>query len=332
MNSVFIIPTGVGADIGGHAGDANPAARLIGSVCDTIILHPNVVNACDINEMPSNALYVDGHGLDEFLAGDIGLESVRSNKVLVAINQSPEPKRHAAVINAISACRVTLGVDAEVAILKEPLILKTSFTAEGLATGTVEGTDAAIAQLAARNFDALALITEIKTSREIATYYINYGGVNPWGVVESLACQPLSKAFRRPVAHAPIDSGHFDNIDVICDPRMSAELVSVAYLFCVVKGLQKAPRWTTDKAKGLWIKDIDLLVSPDMQYGLPHKLCQIHDIPILVVEENKTVLPPANGPCIRVKNYWEAAGWIASQNAGIDPASVRRPLKPTKIQ
>ena len=332
MNIVFIVPTGVGAEIGGHAGDANPAAKLIGSVCDNIILHPNVVNACDINEMPSNALYVDGHGLNEFLSGNIGFKSVKSNKVLVAINQSPKLKLHAAIINAVSACRVTLGVNAEIIILKEPLILKSGFTNQGLATGTVEGTDSAITQLTVHNFDALALITEIETPKEVALNYMKHGGVNPWGTVESLACQPISKAFKCPVAHAPIDSGHFDNTEIICDPRMSAEFVSVAYLFCIIKGLQKAPKWTTNKSKGLWIKDIDLLVSPDMQFGIPHKYCLEHKIPILVIEENKTILPSANEPCVKVKNYLEAAGWITSQNAGIDPDSVRRPFKPTHIQ
>lgn len=32
MNIVLIIPTGVGCEIGGHAGDANPVAKLMGGV------------------------------------------------------------------------------------------------------------------------------------------------------------------------------------------------------------------------------------------------------------------------------------------------------------
>ena len=45
FNTVLLIPTGVGAEIGGHAGDAGPVARLLAEVCDTVVLHPNVVNA-----------------------------------------------------------------------------------------------------------------------------------------------------------------------------------------------------------------------------------------------------------------------------------------------
>ena len=60
FNIVLLVPTGVGAEIGGHAGDAGPVARLLASACDTLITHPNVVNASDINELPDNGLYVEG--------------------------------------------------------------------------------------------------------------------------------------------------------------------------------------------------------------------------------------------------------------------------------
>ena len=52
----MIIPTGYGAKLGGHSGDATPVAKLLGSIADNLILHPNVVNASDINELPENGL------------------------------------------------------------------------------------------------------------------------------------------------------------------------------------------------------------------------------------------------------------------------------------
>jgi len=57
FNVVMIVPAGIGAEIGGHA---NAAARLLGWTYDRLIFHPNVVNACDSNEMPENSLYVEG--------------------------------------------------------------------------------------------------------------------------------------------------------------------------------------------------------------------------------------------------------------------------------
>ena len=60
FNAVLLVPTGIGAVIGGHAGDAGPVARLMAKACDTLVTHPNVVNASDVNELPENGLYVEG--------------------------------------------------------------------------------------------------------------------------------------------------------------------------------------------------------------------------------------------------------------------------------
>ena len=75
FNVVMLIPTGIGADLGGHAGDAGPVARLLAEVSDTVVLHPNVVNASDINEMPTNSLYVEGSVVTRLLMGTAGLPS-----------------------------------------------------------------------------------------------------------------------------------------------------------------------------------------------------------------------------------------------------------------
>ena len=70
FNVVMLVPTGIGAEVGGHAGDATPAATLLASVCDTLITHPNVLNASGHNPDPtkrvirrrqSNFTVDDGH-------------------------------------------------------------------------------------------------------------------------------------------------------------------------------------------------------------------------------------------------------------------------------
>ena len=86
MNIVLIVPTGIGAQIGGHAGDANPVCKLLASLSDTLVTHPNVVNASDINEMPDNVFYVEGSMLDRFLAGEFCLKQPLQNKILVVAN------------------------------------------------------------------------------------------------------------------------------------------------------------------------------------------------------------------------------------------------------
>ena len=84
----MLVPTGIGAAIGGHAGDATPVARLLASICDRLVTHPNVVNASDINELPENGLYVEGSVISRLLMGTAGLQPVRSNRVL-GVDQLP---------------------------------------------------------------------------------------------------------------------------------------------------------------------------------------------------------------------------------------------------
>ena len=78
FNVCFIIPTGIGCEIGGHAGDGTVALKLIASSCNKVITHPNTVNASDINELPVNAFYVEGSHLTQLLMGNIGPKRSKS--------------------------------------------------------------------------------------------------------------------------------------------------------------------------------------------------------------------------------------------------------------
>ena len=110
FNAVMLVPTGIGAAIGGHAGDATPVARMLAAVCDTLITHPNVVNASDINEMPANSLYVEGSVVCRLLMGTAGLQAVRSNRVLVLIDSHPNPLFTDLAVNAVNAAHASYGL------------------------------------------------------------------------------------------------------------------------------------------------------------------------------------------------------------------------------
>lgn len=328
MNVVMIIPTGIGCEIGGHAGDATPAARLLGSVCDKLILHPNVVNASDINEMPE-CLYVEGSLIDRFLEGKIELKEVKSNRILVVVNSPVKPE----TVNAVSASRATLGIDARIVELKTPLQMIGEITKEG-AGGKIYGVDELVRQVEQYRFDALAVASEIEVSEEVSEYYWKNGGVNPWGGIEAIASRDIAQQLNKPVAHAPIEperereklaSGWYD---FVCDPRIAPEIISECYLHCVLKGLHKAPRI----GKGLSVKDIDVMVSPEC-WGRPHEACTKVDMPIIVVRENTTIYKRVAFPdnIIFVENYLEAAGVIAAMKEGICLSSLRRPLPYTEI-
>jgi len=327
MNVVMIIPTGIGAEIGGHAGDGNAVARLLGGACDNLILHPNVVNASDINEMPSNSLYVEGSMLDRFLRGEIELQRVMSNKVLVAVNKPVKNE----TINAVSAARVTLGLDAEIIELKTPLEMYAKIALNGTADGSVYGWKELIIQVKSYNFDALAITTQITYDKDIALNYLRNGGVNPWGAVEAKVSKLISNAINKPVAHAPTETDIPEMLSFteVVDPRMAAEVVSNCYLHCVLKGLHKAPRI----GKGISVNDIHCLVTPINCVGPPHKACLAAGIPIIAVRENKTVCnDPMPDEFIVVENYLEAVGVLIAMKVGTSIESVHRPIEKTRVR
>ena len=45
----MIVPTGIGASIGGFAGDALPVARALSNVVDCLITHPNVLHLTSLS-------------------------------------------------------------------------------------------------------------------------------------------------------------------------------------------------------------------------------------------------------------------------------------------
>jgi len=329
MIGVLIIPTGIGAEIGGHAGDGNPVAKLIASCCDKLITHPNVVNASDINEMTENTLYVEGSILDRFLEGKIELEETKSNKILVAAN-SPITND---TINAVSAARATIGIDAEIVELEIPLEMESSFE-HNKATGEVTGWKELIKQVQEYKFDALAIHTPINVDREVLLNYYKHGGLNPLGGVEAKASKLIANELNKPVAHAPLEDVTMEDqelyyiYDRIIDPRIAPEAISNCYLHSVLKGLFKAPRI----GKGLSVKDVDFLITPMNCVGRPHRACLDRNIPVIAVKENKTLLnDKMPDEFILVENYLEAAGMIQAMKTGISPKSVHRPLPYTTI-
>ena len=79
--AMVIVPTGIGAAIGGYAGDALPVARAFTAVADRVITHPNVMNGAQLYWPAPELLYVEGYALDQFAAGRTGLRPVTSQRV-----------------------------------------------------------------------------------------------------------------------------------------------------------------------------------------------------------------------------------------------------------
>lgn len=336
MNIVLIIPTGIGCEIGGHAGDANPTVKLVSSVCDILITNPNAVNASDINEMPDNVWYVEGSMLNKVLSGVNSLyRDTKPNKILLAVN----PPVNIHTINSVNAARATLGADIDILELKTPLTAVATKLDDGSASGDITGFHELIYQTSEYDFDALAIQTAIDVPKDTALDYRDNGGVNPWGGAEAKLSKMIANRINCPVAHAPFapDNGAFEDvIDTVVDPCLAAEFVSVSYLHCVLKGLHRAPK--PNQHRGLGYADIDFMITPHGCWGEPHEACQKFNIPIIVVRENKTIYSDRN--CIQfyhdkdvimVNNYLEAVGVIQAYKSGIKLESLKRPLRKAVI-
>jgi hypothetical protein len=352
FTAVLLIPTGIGCEIGGHAGDSGPVARLLGAACDRVILHPNAVNGSDINEMPENALYVEGSVLCRFLQGTVALQPVRSNRVLVVMDTVDNKLSYESVINSVNAARATYGFHCpKIIALAPPVKVIGEYTTSGRAGGRVEGLDRLLAAVEAERgtFDAVALSGSIEVKSSVYVDYLHSDGanVNPIGGVEAIFTHAVSHLLNVPSAHAPLiieDEALYGAVvgmsseAHIVDPRLAAEIVSLAFIQCLLKGLSRSPRILTRTREEfipgtLSVSDVSCLVIPDSVLGLPVFAALEQGIPVIAVRENRNAmrndlarLPWRPGQYIPVETYLEAAGAVAALRAGISLESLRRPL------
>ena len=351
FNAVFLVPTGIGAEIGGHAGDATPAARVLADVCDRLITHPNVVNASDLNEMPENALYVEGSAITRLMMGTAALQPVRTNRVLVIMDAHEIEMFANDTVNAISAARATYGLDcAKIVMLDPPLRMNAEFMKSGRAAGEINGLERVLAVMEENqgDFDAVAIASVIDLDDETHEDYFHRDGemINPWGGVEAMLTHAVSMLYEVPAAHSPMLESHkVANFDLgLVEPRLAAEAVSLTFVQCMLKGLHRSPRIVTDpdtmRETGLLTAaDVSCLVIPDKCVGLPTLAALEQGIPVIAIRENDNLmqndlhsLPWASNQLHVVDNYWEAVGVMTALKAGITPSSLRRPLTATKVE
>jgi len=350
FNTVLLVPTGIGAEIGGHSGDAGPVARLLAAACDNLVVHPNVVNAADINEMPENTLYVEGSVITRLLMGTVGLKKVRSNRVMLVIDKHEDKFFHEAAINSASAARAAFGLDCPLVIaMDDKVLMRSLFSNSGRAVGRIEYLEliCEILKKHRSKYDAVALSSLIEVPEHFHGDYFrdDIDMVNPWGGVEAMLTHTLSTLFNVPSAHSPMmTSKEVMNLDVgVVDPRKAAEAVSTTYLHCILKGLHKSPRIIPNPlihghSGPLTAADVSCLVIPDGCVGLPTLAAIEQGIPVIAVRENRNrmqnrleELPFAPRKLFMVDNYLEVVGIMNALKAGVAPETVRRPLSRTTV-
>lgn len=336
---ILIVPTGIGAAIGGYAGDALPVARAIAQVADCLITHPNVLNGAQLYWPLPNALYVEGYGLDQFAAGQWGLRSVHQNRVGLVLDQGIEPELRVRHLQAADATRATLGLTlTDYVVTDAPLGVELRTADSGATWGTIQNPDSllrAVEKLIAQaGAEAIAVVARFPddTGSEALQQYRHGQGVDPLAGAEAVISHLVVRTFQIPCAHAPALSAL--PIDPEISPRSAAEELGYTFLPCVLAGLSKAPQFVTQLSNSgsggndLWCDCVDAVVIPETACGGSAVLSfSQSQAQIITVRENQTKMqvPPAvlGIKAIQVNSYLEALGVLVAHRAGINPAALQ---------
>lgn len=340
---MMIVPTGVGAAIGGYAGDALPVARALASVVDCLISHPNVLNAAMLYWPMPNVLYVEGYALDRFAEGLWALEPVHQNKVGLVIDSGIEEDLRLRHLQVVDATRASLGLPVlEYTVTDAALqVEKWVDPKTGQSTGRISRPDSllrAVGTLVERSgVNAIAVVARFPDddSDDDLDNYRQGKGIDLLAGVEAVISHLVVQKFGIPCAHAPALLP-FPLSPSLC-PKSAAEEIGYTFLPCVLAGLSTAPQYSTQNSMPLGknsiaASDVDSVILPIDACGGDAALAfarrKTNRPLIIAVEENETVLsdtPDKLGiPAIKVSNYWEAIGVVAAHKAGIDPNSLRK--------
>ena len=286
------IPTGIGAEIGGYAGDGGKIARMF-SKNFNVITHPNVVNGGILSAVNDNILYVEGYFFDEFFKGNISISPLKKyeeNKIGVIFDRAIPDDILNVHINTISAAREVWGLDIPYYEITEEKTGVEFFIKNNLSTGSIKNENTlleAAKKLLNKGCNALAVVCYFGSD----TCNIEYEegcGIDPIGGIEAVISHYLSKELYIPVAHAPA----FSDIEIstkISNPKTASENISSTYLPCVLTGLSKAPSIKRGINKdGIKNKDVEALIVPYNALGNAACLaCYQNGIKIATVK-NKT--------------------------------------------
>ncbi len=288
----FVVPTGVGASIGGYAGDASTYARKI-SQYSKLIVNPNVVNAGCFSGITPNMLYTEGYTLDSFFKGEISLIPSQNNKIGIVYDRAIPQDVLNVHINTQNAVQTVYGTNIHsYEITEESAGIEFYVTDDRISTGTISNistVENACQKLLDKGCEAIAIVCLFKDDNQNEEY-ANGLGVDPVGGVEAVISHDISKKFKVPCAHSPAFSDYQIYPDLI-NPKSASEYITPTFLPCILLGLSQAPKISENPNEGINIKHIDFLAMPYNSLGAtPVYEALKKGIPVFAVLENKTEL------------------------------------------
>lgn len=327
----MVVPTGIGASIGGFGGDASLAMNLLSHACDRLITHPNVANAAVFQHLPKNVLYTEGYALDQCFKGDWALRAMANQRIGVVLDAGLPDDIRILTQNAIAAVETVYGVDTVATVsTREPVRLQLTPMPSGTVVGEVDNpnvlVEAAQALINDHGATAIALgvlFPELDLPEETA--YRQGQGADPIGGLEALLSHAIVATCQVPCAHAPILTLEEATPETtqLLDPRLAAEFIAPTFLPCVLTGLRQAPSIVPQASQrqpgDITVNEVHAVIAPaNALGGIPMLTAIERSIPLIVVESNRTVLDvslkqlfggtPLPQSVIPVANYQEAAG------------------------
>ena len=209
LPTLLLIPTGIGCDQGGFAGDGLPVARLLAAASDCLITHPNVMNGAALYWSDPRIHYVEGWSLDAFAKGLLRLRPQRRQRIGVLFDAGIEPElllRHRQVL---AAARATLGLEiGPVLVSDEPLGVKLSQASSGSSWGHLEQPAALLragSRLKQEGATAIAVVARFPDDNgsDALQAYRSGSGVDALAGAEAVISHLLVRELQIPCAHAP---------------------------------------------------------------------------------------------------------------------------------
>ena len=330
---VLIVPTGVGAAIGGYAGDALPVARAIAQISDRLITHPNVLNGAQLYWPLDNTYYVEGYGLDRFAAREWGLRPVGQNKIGLLLDRGIESQLRLRHLLAADAVRATLGLSlTDYVVTDAPLEVELRTAPSGASWGTI-GNPGSLLRAAEKLIDrggaeAIAVVARFPDdngSIELQNYR-HGSGVDCLAGAEAVISHSIVRHFQIPAAHAPALEPL--PVDPEVAPRAAAEELGYTFLPCVLVGLSRAPQFVTQSQSfsvdTIWSESVNAAIVPYHACG-GSAVFSFSNSPteIIAVTNNSTQISvppePLGIKVTKVNSYLEALGVLVARRAGINP-------------
>ena len=293
-NIAVIIPTGVGASIGGFAGDGGYIVRELAKKY-RLIVNPNVVNAACFSSITDNMLYTEGFALNRFFKNEINLLP-STNKIGVIFDKAIPKGVLNIHLNTLNAMKMVYGIkDIEYEITSKKVGVEFNFTKSNISGGNVSNIATIFEsgkKLIKKGCNALAVVCLFEDDDEDEDYQAGKG-VDIVGGVEAIISHVVSREFNIPVAHAPA----FKKTSItksLVNPKSAAEYITPTFLPCIILGLYNAPQFISSREKNknaINVFDIKKLIMPHNSLGcIPVFKALEYNIPVFAIKENSTVL------------------------------------------